>query len=332
MSSLTSQDFNTFKSAPPNTQGWNETDSNADTCCLGINFTVIQYTERTADVYPYNSSYKPLHNVPIVSGATAWDNPDDGVTWILVVNEGLFYGSQLDHSLLNPNQLRHHGLMYQDNPFNKEEALGIHCYDEVTIPLEMKGTKIRFNTRVPTTSELETIPQSNWIYLTSSEPWNPSTVQLSSVLSTINEAQINNDGTSVPDSALELAEYADDGDYNLLDSQEIKCVGKMKRLFISAVHATINCFKRKICENNQDVPARRTLISSDRHSKLTAETLAEHWCIGPKRAQATLKATLHKGTRSAILPIARRYRADRMYQVKRLNWKMATDTLYSDEK
>ena len=180
ISSITSQDYKSFQPSPSNTKGWNETDSNADTCCLGKKFIVIQYTERTADVYPYNSSYQPLHNVPIVSGATAWDNPIDGSTKILVVNEGLFYGSKLDHSLLNPNQLRKHGLIYQDNPFNKDEQLGITSYDGITIPLEMKGTKIRFNSRVPTQSELENIPQSRWIHLTSTEPWNPATLQLSS--------------------------------------------------------------------------------------------------------------------------------------------------------
>ena len=138
---MTAQDYKSFKSAPPNTQGWNETDTNADTCCLGINFTVLQYTERTADVYPYNSSYAPLHNVPIVSGATAWDNAEDGTTWILVIHEGLFYGNQLDHSLINPNQLRSNGILYQDNPFNKQDGFGINCYNLLEIPLETKGTK-----------------------------------------------------------------------------------------------------------------------------------------------------------------------------------------------
>ena len=38
----------------------NELDTNADTCCLGSNFTVLQMTSITADVYPYDPSYKPL--------------------------------------------------------------------------------------------------------------------------------------------------------------------------------------------------------------------------------------------------------------------------------
>ena len=45
-------------------------DMNADTCCLGSNFTVLHMTSRTEDVYPYDPSRKPFYNVAIVSGAT----------------------------------------------------------------------------------------------------------------------------------------------------------------------------------------------------------------------------------------------------------------------
>ena len=58
----------------------NECDTNADTCCLGRNFTILEYTRRTADVYVYDKSIKPTENVPIVSGATAWDDPTTGET------------------------------------------------------------------------------------------------------------------------------------------------------------------------------------------------------------------------------------------------------------
>ena len=50
----------------------NESDSNADTCCLGKNWTILNYTSRTADVYPYDNAYTPMKDVPIVSGATAY--------------------------------------------------------------------------------------------------------------------------------------------------------------------------------------------------------------------------------------------------------------------
>ena len=81
----------------------NETDSNADTCCLGKNWIVYNYTTRSADVYPYNDSYEPIKDVPIVIGASAYTNTQ-GVTYILLINEALYYGDKMDHSLLNPNQ------------------------------------------------------------------------------------------------------------------------------------------------------------------------------------------------------------------------------------
>lgn len=76
--------------APPNTAADNECDTNADTCCLGKNFVILHYSYRTADVYAYDSSIKPVKNVPIVTGATAYDDAQSGDTFILVFHESLF--------------------------------------------------------------------------------------------------------------------------------------------------------------------------------------------------------------------------------------------------
>ena len=56
--------------------------------------------------------------------------------------------------------------------------------------------------------------------------------------------------------------------------------------------------------NTDDVPSSRTFVSKERHENITVETLAENFGIGPKRAKATISATAHRGTKSAILPIA----------------------------
>ena len=88
----------------PNTVSRNESDTNADTCCLGSNFIPIGITNRTADVFPYDSDCAPALNVPIVSGATALDH-SDGNTYILIFHESLYYGTKLGHSLLKPNQI-----------------------------------------------------------------------------------------------------------------------------------------------------------------------------------------------------------------------------------
>ena len=126
----------------------NETDSNADTCCPGKNWSVYSYTYCSADVHPYEDSYAPIKDVPIVSGATAFTD-DNGVTYILIIHEALYYGDKLDHSLINPNQLRHNNVGYWDNPYDKDKPLGIDVTDDLFIPLYTKGTKILFQSRTP---------------------------------------------------------------------------------------------------------------------------------------------------------------------------------------
>lgn len=75
-------------------------------------------------------------------------------------------------------------------------------------------------------------------------------------------------------------------------------------------------------------PGRRTFVRDERHMKVTAEMLAEKFGISIPRAQRTLRVTTQRGVRSAILPISRRYGADRMFAIRRLNGKFATDTAY----
>ena len=69
-------------------------------------------------------------------------------------------------------------------------------------------------------------------------------------------------------------------------------------------------------------------ISTNRHEKVTELSLAERFEIGLERARATLRSTMQKGIRSAIMPLSRRYKTDRFYFTKRLMGKFATDTVF----
>ena len=131
-----------------------------------------------ADIYAYDKSHSPATNIPIVTGATAYDDPDSGKTFILIFNEALFNGSKMDHSLFNPNQLRKFGVPVWDNPFDHERPFSIQASWDLEIPLKTKGTKIFFNSRVPTEDELRDCPK---ISMTSEAPWNPSDVALQEV-------------------------------------------------------------------------------------------------------------------------------------------------------
>jgi hypothetical protein len=152
---------------PPNMTAQNECDTNADTCCLGKNFVILHYTTHTADVYAYDKSYKPLEGVPIVTGATAPDDRTNGLTYILLFNEALYDGTKLDHSLINPNQIRSYGIDFWDNPFDRERGLLIDVNEELKIPMHSNGTKIQFATRTPTEEELKDCPR---IVMTSPHP------------------------------------------------------------------------------------------------------------------------------------------------------------------
>ena len=280
----------------PNTSARNETDTNADTCCLGTNFRILNYTGRVADVSPYDKSYPAVQGVPIVTGVTAWDEPSTGTTHLLIIHEGLYYGTHLDHSLINPNQVRHNGIEYNDNPFEKRNDLAITT-DAAKIPLHTAGTKIYWNTRSPTDHELHTCPQ---IVLTSDTPWEPETVILAEATSRHPTAGDN------------------------MEPQELDT--------LSPTFAQLRETQR-IADSTSilsDVPSRRTFISSKRHSRVTAEDLAERWLIGLNQARATMHATTQRGLRSAILPLSRRYRADKILNIRRLDDRFSTDTFFAD--
>ena len=82
----------------------------------------------------------------------------------------------------------------------------------------------------------------------------------------------------------------------------------------------------------EDILTRQTYTSTEGHVNMSAEVLANRFGIGLEKARQTFKATTQRGTRSALLPIIRRYRADRQFGVRRLNRKFATDTIWAKSK
>ena len=71
--------------------------------------------------------------MPIVSAATAFTCQSTGQTYILVINEALWFGDRLENSLINPNQLRFGGIIVNDNPFDPHIPISIQT-DDVDIP------------------------------------------------------------------------------------------------------------------------------------------------------------------------------------------------------
>lgn len=159
-------------------------DSHADTIVAGHNCVILAYTGRVCDVSPYRDDYESVKDIPIMQAATAWQSQHTGQTYILVFNEALWMGDSMDHSLVNPNQLRHYGTEVQDNPMSNY-PLSIQTEDkEFCMELMMEGTIIYANTHSPSEEELHSCPM---IHLSSSHPWDPEKVKFPECRMTLEE-------------------------------------------------------------------------------------------------------------------------------------------------
>lgn len=194
------------------------------------------------------------------------------------------------------------------------------------------GTKLCFTTRVPTDEELASCPH---IEMTSRSHWEPSSVQFGAV-QTVNATQRHILGVQTSSTFISNNPYCNTKwpSHAYTDpTLDEAILHDIEPSIISAKERMINAMSRQHTNDEDDVPehvpARRSFVDSSRHRQVSAHALSEVWNIGLKKASATLKATTQYMIRSAILPLGRRYRADRMYNVKRLQGKFATDTFFS---
>ena len=126
----------------------------------------------SCDVYPFNEEYEATKDVPIATCATLIQG-EDGNDFILVGHEMLFFGSAMSRSLLNQNQIRDHIRFHkgrvQDDFTHDDEEFGI-TVGNTFIPFYMDGSAVCFDSRVPSSEEIESLPH---LIITSSEPWDP---------------------------------------------------------------------------------------------------------------------------------------------------------------
>ena len=296
-----------------------ECDSHADTCVLGRNFVVLGYTGRECDVMPYSENYDAVSAVPIVSGGTAFTDQTTNETVILVVNEALHMPDQVEHSLINPNQLRAFGSIVQDNSYSGAPMYFTDPDKSVVVPMFAAGTVIFADTRTPTDEELATCRH---VHLTSELPWNPETVQFPQAEWTIAEdmaRRVASTSTVRGDSEDVAEEDSEDVLFNV--------DGFNRRICASVrVHAIPKDRKASAVDVSGPTTP-NTFVSQGRRSDVTPEKLADRWFIGLDQAILTLKHTTQRLVRSALLPLSRRYKADRMHRTKTLSGEWFTDTI-----
>ena len=248
-------------SLPP--EGRIELDSHADTIVLGANCVVLSHTGQTCEVMPYSDTYNAITDVPVVTGATLWTSPHDGDEYILIFNEALWMGDTLQHTLVNPNQLRAYSTTIQDNPFSSS-PLSFDPANGPVIPLTTMGTIIFCTTRPPSDQELSSLPH---ITLSPSATWDPHNVVFPS--NCVEEGEHRTHISSISSSAHDLTSTIHDP------------VTFHSRLVSSIqVHA--------LSKSPDELPTTPTFQSKNRHSSVTPEDLSERWLIGLKRAKDTI--------------------------------------------
>ena len=306
-------------------QGRCEMDSHADTCVAGNNCTVLEYTGRNATVEAYTPDY-PSKEIPIATVATAYDCPDSGETYVLIINEALYFGDTLSFSLLCPNQLR-------DNEVHVDERHRTHAPDSIFgiyipttplhIPFDLDGVIAGFYSRRPTELELDNI--ANHVELTSEVEWIPHSFSPS----------------------LAEEEFEDSEFLSSLRARQVRVLkSKIKK---QQIRTSRDCmcasqalteleFANEVNTMNQTDPILHRIASlntttkinairtGDVNSAITPENVAKRWMIGVEQAKKTLGVTTQKGVRTIPNPAMRRFKT----QMAHLRYPRLNGTFYAD--
>ena len=151
-----------------------ELDSHENMPVVGRHAYIIAETGKKVDVSPFTPDYKPL-TVPLVDATVKYDNPYNGKTYILVVQNALYVLS-MDHNLIPPFMLREMGVTVNDvTKFHKEDpSVEDHAITFVETgfraQLSLWGIFSYFPTSKPTHDDLL---NPNKVYILSPATWNP---------------------------------------------------------------------------------------------------------------------------------------------------------------
>jgi hypothetical protein len=159
-------------------------------------------------------------------------------------------GDQMEHTLINPNQLRTYRITVQDNLFDPAPIFISTEDNEFTLPLSSKGTVLGVATRTPTDQELQTCLH---VVLSSEHEWDPQNVRLTRASRTVEEelsrtvgVVMTKDGASTKDP----------------DNDAMDCVfdiGNMSKRLIASVKAASPPIQvSQVKTEAQDLPSIKT--------------------------------------------------------------------------
>ncbi len=278
-----------------------EFDTRADTCCAGHNCRPIYYTGQQCEVQGFHDDFSPVTNVPIATVATTWSDPITGQGFILILHEVLYFGSSMNHSLINPNQLRHYGITVYDNPYDRapDRALRIEVDDDNQIPLYSQGSTIFFTSRYPSNDELETYPH---VVLTSEKPWDPHGLVMPGGL----DDNVHTLDDRVIQQVQSNASHGVKRHHHMYETDRVSLSvnGNTEQLLMERMINSVRVSTMRHIEKLQ---------SKTRHSKFEPEHVATIFGVGINTAKDILAVTTQQGVRHAVTPLVRRYRVDHIH-------------------
>jgi hypothetical protein len=267
-----------------------ELDTRADTICAGANCRPIYFTGQQCEVRGFSEDFEPITDVKIAAVATAWCDGTGGPTYILIFNEALYFGDEMGHTLINPNQLRHYGVRVHDNPYETDpkRAMGIEIYEDLRLPFNTEGSTIYFETKYPSDDEMENCTH---IILTSDNEWRPQDVNMGA----------NSDHHRLVEQVSSDQAFERNRHHMIYETDCLlfNADGNTEQLLleriISSVTVTVN-----------------EVLSNARHSSFTIEHISKVFNVGTSKAKEILFTTTQKGVRLAVRPLNRRYRIDHL--------------------
>ena len=269
-----------------------ELDTRVDKICAGRNFRALAYTGQSCDVKGFHDSFDSLKNIPVAQVATAIQR--DGRTFVLIINEALYFGSSMDHSLINPNQIQSYGIPVCDDPYDKARDFGI-SHDDLFLPFDTCGSTVFFETFVPSDDDLI---NSTQIVLTDGDhEWDPGTVKLS---------QVTRDSVCVSEHPCKSDEILGSICPTIVSSLMNSRIINSVKIQAPSVTARRNITSKTDSQQISEV------LSKTQHSVITPEHISRVFNVGIDKAKTMLAVTMQRGICTAVTPIFRKYRVDHL--------------------
>jgi hypothetical protein len=218
-------------------------------------------------VLPHAEACEAIKSVPIVQAATACQNPEVGVTTIQASNAAIWMGDEMDHTLVNPDQLWACGLTV-DDPFSDAPIFIAMEGHEFVLPLLSKGTMLGASMRTPPCTESQSCQH---VTLLSEHKWDPQSVRFPEASRAVEEEVSRSVGAvRTQGEDFDSDSKDDDAKVHLLILGDL-----LQRLITSVKVMSIPRRVSQVAAETHDVPQLKTFQSKGGPSSVSLEALSE---------------------------------------------------------